>query len=69
LTVKWGDQEQFELGDVVTLKSGGMPMTVIALPGKDHCPEAMTRVTWFEDMKQKVMIFPTVTLKRVKPWV
>lgn len=51
--------ERFELGDVVTLKSGGQRMTVEEVDGDD------ISCVWFDGATKKIDQFTPITLKKV----
>jgi uncharacterized protein YodC (DUF2158 family) len=54
--------EQFKVGDVVLLKSGGPDMTIETVTGQTvHC-------VWFEKNVVKRGAFPMATLEAKKPW-
>lgn len=55
--------QKFKEGDVVTLKSGGLPMTI------SNCfEEESVECTWFEDKKVlKSKIFKSSLLKKYNP--
>jgi uncharacterized protein YodC (DUF2158 family) len=50
--------ENFEVGDVVKLKSGAPKMTVIAAGKEDMTGEPFTSCRWFVGMKSESASFP-----------
>lgn len=55
-------QEKFEVGDIVKLKSGGPDMTI---QGKDAFGEDSFHCQWFSGKKLERGSFPTNSLERV----
>lgn len=54
-----------QIGDVVQLKSGGHPMTVVDLDNRDVYPSAT--LTWSHDCTIAIMDFPVVALMAFDP--
>jgi uncharacterized protein YodC (DUF2158 family) len=57
------EQEQFRVGDVVQLKSGGPKMTVTDV-GNDMGGTLSAWVKWFEGTKAQSEVFPVGALKK-----
>lgn len=55
--------EQFQLGDVVILKSGGPRMTICDVPDPEKKEETLFIVTWFVDgdLKRAGLLPQTMT--------
>ncbi|WP_353176170.1 DUF2158 domain-containing protein [Salinisphaera sp. T5B8] len=53
--------ESFKAGDVVQLKSGGVPMTVEEVEGEN------ISCVWFEGKKSHRQTFVSATLKKFRP--
>lgn len=59
------NQQAFNPGDVVQLKSGGPPMTVDQID--DFQGEIGVKCIWFEAKARKESVFPPHTLRRYEP--
>jgi uncharacterized protein YodC (DUF2158 family) len=55
--------EQWKVGDIVRLKSGGVIMTVVK--AADYPSGSAVECTWFDGKKQAYEIFPPDALERV----
>ena len=56
--------DQFKLGDVVELKSGGPDMTINAIGDNNGITSAWC--AWFVGTKQEQGVFPLTSLKRAR---
>lgn len=59
------DQEEFKVGDVVQLKSGGPKMTIEDIGNYSFAgTEIKAKCVWFEGTKQKEGVFAPATLMK-----
>lgn len=59
------ETEEFKIGDVVRLKSGGPDMTVVSLNENSMTHKGQIKCQWFEKNRPQDSIFPSAALEKV----
>ena len=59
------ETEEFKIGDVVQLKSGGPYMTVVSLNENSMTHTGQIKCQWFEKNRPETCSFPAAALEQV----